>query len=177
MEGLRRELLANFMRGFVEKYGEAADVAIHEADDFLNKHAHVLLSHRVLLVHRELGRDGFADIANTREMTRRRKDFATKQIVETWKKIAGIAATPANIRAIRIDWKQHVNRAYERAGLNIRVDHRSHIDRGLDEMQLPGDALGDHAVEVTAWQDCKCSGSFVETIARVTSVKLVEIRG
>jgi hypothetical protein len=54
--------------------------------------------------------------------------------------IAGIAATPADIRAIRKDWEQHVNRAYERAGLDARVDHRSHEDRGI--AQEPATHLG-----------------------------------
>ena len=125
-EGQRRELLLDFVRGFVGKYGVAADVAIHEAHDKRNKHAHVLLSHRVLSSHRALGSEGFADIANTRTTTRKRKGEMVQE------KVAGIAATPADIKAIRRDWEQHVNRAYERAGLDIRVDHRSHAERGIE---------------------------------------------
>ena len=117
----RRELLSGFVRKIVEKHGVAADVAIHSADDDRNVHAHVLLSHR------ELGADGFGEIANTRTITRKRNG---QQVQE---KVAGIAATPADIRAIRQDWERDVNRAYERAGLDIRVDHRSHKDRGIED--------------------------------------------
>jgi MobA/MobL family len=46
--------------------------------------------------------------------------------------IYGIAANPADVVALREDWEQHFNRTYERAGLDIRVDHRSHEERSLD---------------------------------------------
>jgi hypothetical protein len=117
----RRELLSNFVRKIVEEHGVAADVAIHSAEDDRNIHAHVLLSHR------ELGADGFGEIANSRTVTRKRNG---EQVQE---KVAGIAATPADIRAIRQEWERNVNRAYERAGLDIRVDHRSHKDRGIED--------------------------------------------
>jgi ATP-dependent exoDNAse (exonuclease V) alpha subunit len=99
----RRELLSDFVHKLVEKHGVAADVAIHLAHDDRNIHAHVLLSHR------ELGPDGFGEIANTRSVTRKRSG---EQVQE---KVAGIAATPADIRTIRQAWERDVNRAYERA--------------------------------------------------------------
>jgi hypothetical protein len=127
----RHELLAGFVRKIVEKHGVFADVAIHapgKEGDYRNIHAHVLLSHR------ELGPDGFGEIANRRTITRKHRG-QTKDMTT-----AGIAATPADIRAIRKEWAQDVNRAYERAGLDIRVDERSHEDRGI--AQEPTKHLG-----------------------------------
>ena len=133
----RKQLLKDYLAPFVERHGVAADVAIHEPGegrDHRNVHAHVLLTHRTL------DADGFSDIANTRSMTRMRKGQ------EVSEQIAGIAATPADIRSIRKGWEQELNRAYEREGLDIRADHRSHKDRGID--QEPTKHLGPTANEM-----------------------------
>jgi MobA/MobL family len=82
----------------------------------------------------ELNLPRFGAIANTRTMIRKRKGRAVRE------KIAGIAATPADIEAIRKSWADAVNRAYAEAGLNIRVDHRSHDRRGIKD--VPGIHLG-----------------------------------
>jgi hypothetical protein len=97
-------------------------VAIHTADDWRNVHAHILLTHR------EYGPDGFGEIANRRTITKKVKG-QEKQI-----EVAGIAATPHDIKALREQWANCVNRAYEQAGYNIRVDHRSFEDRGITEL-------------------------------------------
>jgi hypothetical protein len=133
----RKQLLKDYLAPFIEKHGMAADVAIHEPGegrDHRNVHAHVLLTHRTL------DADGFGDIANTRNMTRMRKGQ------EVPEQIAGIAATPADIRGIRKAWEQELNRAYEREGLDIRADHRSHKDRGIE--QEPTKHLGPTASEM-----------------------------
>jgi hypothetical protein len=127
----RRRLLMDFLAPIIARYGVAADVAIHTAHDDRNIHAHVLITHR------ELGVDGFGAIANTRTMIRKREG---RQVRE---KIAGIAATPADIEAIRKSWADAVNRAYAEAGLDIRVDHRSHDRRGIGD--VPGIHLGPKA--------------------------------
>lgn len=46
----------------------------------------------------------------------------------------------------RRDWKDVANRHLEAAGLDDRIDHRSHKDRGLDE--APGIHLGRHATRL-----------------------------
>ena len=127
-------MLSAFVRRMVEKHGVFADVAIHTAHDERNIHAHVLLSHR------ELGPDGFGEIANRRTITKKVKG-QEKQIG-----IAGIAATPADIKHLREQWAKDVNRAYEKAGLDIRVDHRSFEDRGIKE--TPTIHLGPKASEM-----------------------------
>jgi MobA/MobL family len=119
----RRALAVAFVSWPVNMHGVAAHVSIHAPDrqgDPRNFHAHILLTHRAL------GPDGFGEIANTRTETRKRKG---REVLE---QLAGIAATPADIRMIRRQWEGAVNRAYEQAGLDVRVDHRSHEDRGLD---------------------------------------------
>ena len=80
------------MRRIVEKHGVFADVAIHLAHDDRNIHAHILLSHR------ELGPDGFGEIANTPHDHRKRKGAKVQE------KVAGIAATPADIKGLREQW-------------------------------------------------------------------------
>lgn len=133
-EAARKELLHEYLGSIVERYGVAADVAIHapgEGRDHRNIHAHALLTHR------EIGAEGFEDIANPRMVTKKVKG------VEKEIEIAGIAATPADIRALRQEWEHAVNRAYERAGLDIRVDHRSHEERGIE--QEPTQHLGPSA--------------------------------
>jgi MobA/MobL family len=118
----RRDLLKNFLAPIIARTGVAADVAIHTADDWRNVHAHILLTHR------EYGPDGFGEIANRRTTTKKVKG-QEKQI-----EIAGIAATPADIKFLREQWANAVNRAYEKAGWNIRVDHRSFEDRGIKDV-------------------------------------------
>jgi MobA/MobL family len=118
----RKNLLSAFVRRIVGKHGVFADVSMHLAHDDRNIHAHVLLSHR------ELGPDGFGEIANRRTITKKVKG-QEKQV-----EIAGVAATPADIKKLREQWAHDVNRAYERAGLAIRVDHRSFEDRGIKEV-------------------------------------------
>src|SRR5262249_50205761 len=86
-----------------------------------NIHAHILLTHR------EYGPDGFGDIANRRTINKKVKG----QEKETG--ICGISASPADVKMFREEWGNCVNRAYERAGYNIRVDHRSFEDRGIKE--------------------------------------------
>lgn len=124
----RRRLLLDFLTPIIARHGVAADVAIHTAHDRRNVHAHVLITHR------QLGPDGFGDIAHARTITKKIKG-REKQIG-----IAGVTATPADIEAIRKAWADAVNRAYAEAGLNIRVDHRSHERRGIED--VPGIHLG-----------------------------------
>lgn len=133
----RRAFLENFVRDVVQRHGVTADVAIHapgEGRDHRNYHAHILLTHR------QLGANGFGEIANARTVIRKRQG---QQVEE---KIAGIAATPADIRALRQDWERAINRAYEKAGLDIRVDHRSHKERGIEAE--PTKHLGPTAAEM-----------------------------
>jgi hypothetical protein len=118
----RRRLLLDFLAPIIARHGVAADVTIHTAHDRRNTHTHVLITHR------QLGPDGFGEIAHARTITKKIKGRA-KQIG-----IAGVTATPADIEAIRKSWADAVNRAYADAGLDVRVDHRSHDRRGIEDV-------------------------------------------
>jgi hypothetical protein len=118
----RKALLTGFLAPIVDRHGIAADVAIHTAHDDRNIHAHVLLTHR------ELGPEGFGEIANARTVTK--KVRGREKLIG----IAGVAATPADIEAIRKAWAGAVNAAYAVAGIDIRVDHRSFEARGIEDV-------------------------------------------
>jgi Ti-type conjugative transfer relaxase TraA len=119
----RRELVEDFARGLVERYGVAVDVALHEPGegrDHRNHHAHVVISHR------QLGPDGFGDVAH--KHTIRKKIKGVYRDVN----VVGIAATAGDVKQLRLAWQNAVNRAYREAGLDIEVDARSHRDRGIE---------------------------------------------
>lgn len=127
----RHALVARFVGGYVRQWSVAADIALHgpgDGGDLRNHHAHVLLSHRVL------DRKGFGDIANRRVILRKFKGEKKPAVV------AGLAATSSDVREIRKAWEAFVNKAYAEAGLDIRVDHRSHQERLLKK--LPTRHLG-----------------------------------
>lgn len=117
----RRELVEGFARSIAEKHKVAIDVSIHgpgRGGDHRNHHAHVMITHR------ELTALGFGEIANTRMIDRKVKGVM-KPV-----KVAG-AFNVEDITPTRSAWAAAVNAAYADAGLSIRVDHRSHAERGL----------------------------------------------
>ena len=117
----RRELVENFVRDIVDRHGVVADVAIHSpgrGSDNRNHHAHVMITHRVL------EKDGFGEIAG-KVVVERKVKGAVKAV-----EVAGLF-NQQDIIPIRKAWEIAENSAYEKAGLDIRVDHRSHKDRGI----------------------------------------------
>lgn len=105
----RRELVQDFARQIAVKHGVAVDVAIHapgKGGDHRNHHAHVMITHRVV------GPEGIGAIAGG---TKKRPGLFNQD----------------DITPTRKEWADAVNSAYQRAGLEIRVDHRSHQDRGM----------------------------------------------
>ena len=104
----RRALAAGFARAVVDRFGVAADVAIHapgQEGDQRNWHAHVLTTTRVV------GPEGLG--AKTREL----------DVVQT--------SGPA-IEALRELWAVQVNQALARIQAEARVDHRSFARRGVE---------------------------------------------
>lgn len=104
----RRTLAHNFGQAVVERFGVAADIAIHAAHpegDQRNWHAHVLTTTRVVTA------EGLG--AKTREL----------DVIQT--------AGPA-VEALRALWAQQVNQALERAQVAERVEHRSFARQGRD---------------------------------------------
>ena len=98
-------LVHDFARHLVDRYGVVATVAIHAPSrdgDRRNWHAHIMYSDR------RCGPEGFGEKA--REM-----NVATGGRAET--------------RYLRSVWASMLNEAYERRGLDRRVDHRSYEAR------------------------------------------------
>ena len=119
----RRKLAETFARDLADRYGVAVDVALHvpgTGRDHRNHHAHVLVSHR------ELGAEGFGEVAHKHSV--RKKIKGQYREVE----VAGIAALTTDVSRLRLEWANAVNAAYREAGLDLRTDHRSHRDRGIE---------------------------------------------
>jgi hypothetical protein len=115
----RTELAVNFTRLLVERFGFVADVAIHKPKTGDNHHAHIFCSTRVLTA------EGFT--SKTRDLDVKR--YSTKLISQ-----------------IRADWEDMTNAALANAGLDIRVDRRSHAELG--DGLLPEVSLTRHDAEL-----------------------------
>jgi Ti-type conjugative transfer relaxase TraA len=127
----RLELTRGFAKGLADRYGAAVDVAIHqphEGKDLRNRHAHLLMTTRQVTPE-GLGEKTQLEWDNKRLLS---EDRPTSQM---------------QLRTIRQDWEDQVNHALARANLDVRVDHRSHLDRGL-EIE-PTQHVGVHATGVT----------------------------
>lgn len=120
-----------FAQDLANRFGAAVDVAIHRPtglSDSRNVHAHVLMTTR------QVGADGLGE----------------KTLLErsnTWLLNNGQPTSVMQLRDIRQAWENHVNRHLMEAGLDIRVDHRSHSERGL-EIQ-PTRHVGVHATQLS----------------------------
>lgn len=131
----RHDMLADFVRQKVERYGVAADVAVHFGRAG-NIHAHVVLSHR------EFGAEGFGEPCNAQTVVKKRKGQFKAETVY------GLAANPDAVKELRREWADHQNAWFEKLGLAVRVDHRSFDERGLK--QTPTKHLGPQAAAMEA---------------------------
>ena len=114
-DGQRRELVEAFAQALADDYGCAADWAIHapsQGGDDRNVHAHILITVRTVTPGGLGGK-----IRLERE--------------NGWLKRMGLASSPAQVREWRSCWADFANDALARAGHDVRIDHRSHADRGL----------------------------------------------
>jgi ATP-dependent exoDNAse (exonuclease V) alpha subunit len=111
----RQVLAVEFARHLANRYGVAADVAIHapgRGGDFRNHHAHILTTTRQIDQGGALG-------AKTRSLDDRRS---------------------GEVEHIRSTWAHLVNKTLERAGHTTRVSHKSLEEQGIQ--QSPGIHLG-----------------------------------
>lgn len=109
-DGERRQLVRDFVQGQFVARGMIADLAIHlpgSEGDNRNHHAHVMLTMR------ELAGDGFADKKN--------RGWNGKDVLEGWRQC----------------WAEHQNARFAQLGYDLKVDHRSVIDRGEDHTPEP----------------------------------------
>jgi len=119
-----------FAQDLANRYGAAVDFAIHspsEHGDIRNYHAHVLMTTR------QVGKAGLGD----------------KTVLEhkNARLLAnGMATTDMQLRDIRQSWEGIANRQLQREGLDVRIDHRSHMERGLE--LSPTEHMGVHASQM-----------------------------
>lgn len=112
----RRELATDFAKSLVDRFGVAADVAVHEPSrkgDQRNHHAHILITTRKISAQ---GLEEKTDLE--------REDKALRA--------QGKPSGREQIEALRADWATRCNRALERAGHKERVSHRSLEAQGIE---------------------------------------------
>lgn len=142
----RRALAQGFARAVVDRFGVAADIAIHAPHpegDQRNWHAHILTTTRVATA------EGLG--AKTREL----------DVLQT--------SGPA-VEALRELWAVQVNHALERARVAERVDHRSLERQGLGDL-VPTQHLGPAAsgMERRAARDAGASAP--EAVAKAVDLR------
>lgn len=104
----RRNLALDFAKDMANREGCAVDVAIHapgREGDNRNHHAHILRTTR------KVEADGLGAKLDTEQAGRKRKD---------------------DLEQVRERWADLSNKALERAGHSIRIDHRSLKEQGID---------------------------------------------
>ncbi|KJF70995.1 conjugal transfer protein TraA (plasmid) [Agrobacterium arsenijevicii] len=119
-----------FAQDLANRYGAAVDFAIHspsEHGDVRNYHAHVLMTTRQV-GEAGLGEKTFLEHKNARLLAN------------------GMATTDMQLRDIRQSWEGIANRELQREGLDVRIDHRSHAERGLE--LSPTEHMGVHASQM-----------------------------
>ena len=119
-----------FARDLANNYGAAVDFAIHspsEHGDIRNYHAHVLMTTRQV-GKTGLGEKTYLEHKNARLLAN------------------GMATTDIQLRDIRQAWEGIANRQLQREGLDVRIDHRSHVERGLE--LSPTEHMGVHASQM-----------------------------
>lgn len=112
----RVSLTRAFAQDLANCYGAGVDFAIHTPGiqgDIRNHHAHVLMTTRQV-TGEGLGAKTYIELAN--------KDLLPK----------GLAPTQMQLVDIRRSWEGMANDHLAREGLDIRIDHRSHAERGLE---------------------------------------------
>lgn len=114
--GQRVALAQDFAQELADRYGVAVDIAIHqpsEKGDERNVHAHVLMTTR------KVEADGFGE--------KSRFEMQDKAL-----RAMGLPTGAQQVRAVRELWEERANFFLKQAGLDLRIDHRSHKERGLE---------------------------------------------
>lgn len=112
----RLEATRAFAQSLADRYGTAVDFAIHSPNgetDIRNHHAHLMMTVRGL-TGTGLG-----------EKTSLERENA-------WLLSRNLPTSMMQLKEIRRDWEGIANEALAQAGHDIRIDHRSHQDRGLE---------------------------------------------
>lgn len=126
----RLALTRDFARDLANRHGAAVDFALHrphEASDVRNHHAHLMMTTRMV------GPEGLGDKT---DIERENKWLLTNDR----------PTSQMQLRDIRQAWEHHANAHLARAGLDMRIDHRSHEEQGL-EIE-PTQHVGIHATQM-----------------------------
>jgi Ti-type conjugative transfer relaxase TraA len=126
----RLDLTRAFAREIADRYGVAVDFAIHSPHghtDVRNHHAHILMTTRKV-GPKGLGEKSALELENKRLQA------------------LGLPTSHEQLRDLRVAWEERTNAHLARAGLDLRVDHRSHQERGL-EIE-PTQHMGVHATQM-----------------------------
>ena len=126
----RVEAARAFAQDLANRYVAAVDFAIHaphEKGDVRNYHAHVMMTTR------QVGEDGLGE-----------KTYLEHKNARLLSN--GMATTDMQLRDIRQTWESIANSQLQREGLDIRIDHRSHQERGLE--LSPTEHVGVHATQM-----------------------------
>jgi Ti-type conjugative transfer relaxase TraA len=126
----RLSLTRAFAKSLTNDYGTAVDFAIHlpqgKSDD-RNIHAHVMMTTRVV-TNAGLGEKSLIERENK------------------WLIANNQPTSHSQVRDIRMMFADQVNRHLRQAGLDLRIDHRSHADRDI-EIEPTGH-MGVHASQM-----------------------------
>ncbi|MGN6363335.1 Ti-type conjugative transfer relaxase TraA [Asticcacaulis taihuensis] len=126
----RLDLTRDFAQGLADRYKVAVDFAIHSPDDdadVRNHHAHVMIT--------------------TREVTE--AGLGDKTLLERenrWLVDNNLPTSHQQLKTLRLEWEELANLHLARAGHDVRIDHRSHQDRGLS--LEPTRHMGVHATQM-----------------------------
>ncbi len=128
--GQRLEAVRLMAGEVANRYGAAVDFAIHEpheAGDIRNHHAHLLMTTRQVTQ---------AGLGDKTHLERENK----------WLLEQGLPTTDMQLKDLRQTWEDIANAQLATAGLDIRVDQRSHSARGLEI--IPTVHVGVHATQI-----------------------------
>ena len=126
----RLEAAREMAQELADRYGAAVDFAIHaphEASDVRNHHAHLLMTTR------QVTEGGLGD-----------KTYLERE--NKWLLAHDLPTTDMQLRDLRQRWEGIANERLAMAGLDIRIDHRSHMERGLEI--APTEHMGVHASQM-----------------------------
>ena len=126
----RLEAAREMAQELADRYGAAVDFAIHaphEASDVRNHHAHILMTTRQV-TENGLGEKTYLERENK------------------WLLAHDLPTTDMQLRDLRQRWEGIANERLAMAGLDIRIDHRSHMERGLEI--APTEHMGVHASQM-----------------------------
>ncbi|TCA34326.1 Ti-type conjugative transfer relaxase TraA [Rhizobium leguminosarum bv. viciae] len=126
----RLALTRAFAEDLANRYGAAVDFAIHrpgEGSDIRNSHAHLMMTTR------EVRETGLGD-----------KTLLERE--NRWLLANHLPPSQLQLKDLRQAWEHLANTHLERAGLDIRIDNRSHLGAGITIE--PTEHVGVHATQI-----------------------------